>query len=238
MVDDIALSAMRLQDKTCVNRTGSTLRFSHNGLMDIQWIRDGLKKPGKNQRGLASALGVDPSAVNRLLKGTRQLKAAEIEKAQVYFGLADEQPAFSKRPLPDPTRYDLPPLKVLGMAEGGPEGWFLFNGDVIDTIPRPANLAGAKDAYAVYISGTSMEPRYMPGELVHIHPGRPITIGAYVLIQKRSKTTGEPPLAVIKRLVRRSGSKITFSQHNPEKTFEIKADEILSMHRVVGSSEA
>ncbi len=64
-------------------------------------------------------------------------------------------------------------LKVLGMAECGPDGWSLWNGDVIDMVDRPANLRGVPGAYAVYVVGASMEPRYHPGELVHIHPGKP-----------------------------------------------------------------
>lgn len=128
-------------------------------------------------------------------------------------------------------------LRVLGMAEGGPDGWSLWNGDIIEWIDRPANLRGVPDAYAVYISGSSMEPRYHPGELAHIHPHKPVTIGAYVLVQKLSKEPGEPPLAVIKRLAKRSGNRIVLEQFNPPRTFEIKADEIVSIHRVVGSGE-
>ena len=129
-------------------------------------------------------------------------------------------------------------LKVLGMAECGPDGWSLWNGDVIDMIDRPASLAGVPNAYAVYVMGVSMEPRYHPGELVHIHPGKPLTVGAYVLVQRRPKSDGDPPLAVIKRLARRTGSKIVLEQFNPPKTFEIRAADIVSIHRVVGSGEA
>jgi phage repressor protein C with HTH and peptisase S24 domain len=129
-------------------------------------------------------------------------------------------------------------LKVLGMAECGPDGWSLWNGDVIDMIARPANLAGVPGAYAVYVVGASMEPRYHPGELVHIHPGKPLTVGAYVLVQRRPKNDGDPPLAVIKRLARRTGSKIVLEQFNPPRTFEIKNDDVVSIHRVVGSGEA
>jgi phage repressor protein C with HTH and peptisase S24 domain len=129
-------------------------------------------------------------------------------------------------------------LKVLGMAECGPDGWSLWNGDVIDTIDRPTNLAGVPGAYAVYVVGASMEPRYHPGELVHIHPGKPLTVGAYVLVQRRPKNDGDPPLAVIKRLTRRTGNKIVLEQFNPPKTFEIESDDIVSVHRVVGSGEA
>jgi phage repressor protein C with HTH and peptisase S24 domain len=127
-------------------------------------------------------------------------------------------------------------LKVLGMAQCGPDGWSLWNGDVIDMIERPASLNGVPNAYAVYVVGASMEPRYHPGEVVHIHPGRPIDVGAYVLVQRRGKT-GEAPLAVIKRLVKRTGTKITLEQFNPAKVFDIKAADIVSIHRVVGSGE-
>ena len=128
-------------------------------------------------------------------------------------------------------------LKVLGMAECGADGWSLWNGDVIDLIDRPAGLVGVPNAYAVYVVGASMEPRYHPGEVVHVHPGRPVDVGAYVLVQRRGKT-GEAPLAVIKRLTKRTASKITLEQFNPPKIFDIKTGDIVSIHRVVGSGEA
>jgi phage repressor protein C with HTH and peptisase S24 domain len=129
-------------------------------------------------------------------------------------------------------------LKVLGMAECGADGWSLWNGDVIDLIDRPAGLAGVPNAYAVYVVGASMEPRYHPGEVVHIHPGRPVDVGAYVLVQRKPKAAGDTPLAIIKRLAKRTGAKITLEQFNPPRLFDIKAGEIVSIHRVVGSGEA
>ena len=129
-------------------------------------------------------------------------------------------------------------LPVLGMAECGPDGWSLWNGDVIDTIPCPPNLAGAPRAYAVYIVGDSMEPRYYSGELAYIHPGRPVTIGAFVLVQIRPHHDGDTPKAVVKRLIKRTGAKLILEQFNPHKKFEIKTDEIVSIHRVVGSGES
>ena len=128
-------------------------------------------------------------------------------------------------------------VPVLGMAECGPDGWSLWNGDIIDTIPRPMNLVGAPKAYAVYIVGDSMEPRYYSGELAHVHPGKPVTIGAFVLVQMRPDHDGETPKAVVKRLIKRSATKITLEQYNPAKKFDIKTDDIVSIHRVVGSGE-
>jgi phage repressor protein C with HTH and peptisase S24 domain len=129
-------------------------------------------------------------------------------------------------------------LRVLGMAECGPDGWSLWNGEVIEMTSRPPNLAGAALAYAVYVVGDSMEPRYHSGELVYVHPGRPVDVGAYVLVQVRPRHDGDAPRAVVKRLVRRSATKVTLEQFNPKKTIELKSSDILSMHRVVGSGEA
>ena len=129
-------------------------------------------------------------------------------------------------------------LKVLGMAECGADGWSLWNGDVIDMVDRPAALAGVASAYAVYVVGASMEPRYFPGELVMIHPGKPVTPGAFVLVQKKPRHEGDPPLAVIKRLIKRTGSKVTLEQFNPHRNFDIRSEDIVSIHRVVGASEA
>jgi phage repressor protein C with HTH and peptisase S24 domain len=141
--------------------------------------------------------------------------------------------SMTRAPFAPPDR-----LPVLGMAECGPDGWSLWNGDVIDTIPKPSGLAGAPGAYAVYVVGNSMEPRYYPGEVAHIHPGRPVTIGSFVLVQKKPGAPGEPPLAVIKRLARRSATKIVLEQFNPPKTFDLKLEDMVSIHKVVGSGES
>ena len=46
--------------------------------MDIKWIAEQLDRPGYSQAGLARALGKDAAAVNRMLKGERQIKANEL----------------------------------------------------------------------------------------------------------------------------------------------------------------
>lgn len=123
------------------------------------------------------------------------------------------------------------------MAECGPDGWALWNGEVVDYVDRPSNLVGVSKAYAVYVVGDSMEPRYFAGELAFIHPFKPVTIGAFVLMQMVPPHDGEAPRAFLKRLVKRSGDKVTFEQLNPHKIFTLKTSQIQSMHRVVGSGE-
>ena len=128
-------------------------------------------------------------------------------------------------------------IPVLGTAEGGEEGWALWNGDVIDHVPRPPSLLGAPNAYACYVTGTSMEPRYHPGELIYVHPGKPVTIGSYVLVQARPRAEGEPPRAVVKRLAKRLAMKLVLEQYNPPKTIEVQTKDVVSIHRIMGSGE-
>ena len=128
-------------------------------------------------------------------------------------------------------------VPVMGMAEGGEEGWSLWNGDIVDYLQRPPTLSGAPNGYATYVFGTSMEPRYHPGEVIYVHPGKPVTIGSYVLVQVKAKHEGEPPGALVKRLSRRTAQKIVLEQFNPAKTFEIPLKDIVSIHRIVGSGE-
>jgi hypothetical protein len=53
-----------------------------------KWVIDNLEKPGKSQTGLAKALGLHPSAINKVVSGKRQLKSHEVAGAVSYFGEA------------------------------------------------------------------------------------------------------------------------------------------------------
>lgn len=128
-------------------------------------------------------------------------------------------------------------IPVMGVGEGGGEGKSLWNGEIVDYVSRPPALSGAPNGYATYVTGTSMEPRYHPGELIYVHPGKPVTAGAYVLVQLKPPAEGEPPLALIKRLAKKTARGIVLEQFNPPKQFEIPARDVVSVHRIVGSGE-
>mgnify|MGYP002634165865 CR=1 FL=1 len=212
--------------------------------MDLDWIREGLRKPGKTQRGLAEALGVDASAVSRLLNGARQLKAAEIAGIARYLE-ADPPASLAPRPLMTavaaPLAYapsvmhgprDLP---VVGTAVAGEDGMFLMNGQVHDYVERPPSLQGVAGAYAVYVADRSMEPRYFAGETLHVHPGRAVTQGdnVFVVVQLKPDAEGEPPRALVKQFLRRSGSKLLLRQYNPPAELAFDNAEVASVHLII-----
>ncbi len=191
----------------------------------VQHLLSGRNTSSKHLPAIAEALGV---SLDWLIRGGEPLAAAPAR-----FGASGGEAVFTMARGAGPSDR----IPVLGLAECGPDGWSLWNGDVIDTIARPSNLLGAPRAYAVYIVGHSMEPRYFQGELAHIHPGKPVALGDFVLVQMRPEHEGDAPKAVVKRLVKRTGSKLVLEQYNPAKKFELKTTDIVSMHKVVGSGD-
>ncbi|MBI3678031.1 MAG: helix-turn-helix transcriptional regulator [Proteobacteria bacterium] len=204
--------------------------------MDSTWIKNRLKElPEKSQTGLARALGLHPSAVTRMLNDTRQIKASEIPKITAYFGTQDS-PTLHQASEPARAYRSGDSIPVFGTAEGGGDGVVEWNGEVIELVPRPPFLADVKDAYALYVVGESMVPRYNPGELIYVHPKRPVSPGGYGVFQIRVEGH-TAPRALIKQLVRRTSHTIVLAQFNPKKELEIKASSLIAMHRIVGSGE-
>ena len=215
-------------------------------MSELDWIRDGLAQPGKTQRGLAAALGVDPSAISRLLGGERQLRAAELPLVVAYLdaaipsGLAPKTAVAPRAPAtsqaPDAASRDLP---VLGTALGGsadaPDGMFVMNGEIQDYVERPPSLRGVASAYAVYVADTSMVPRYFPGETLHVHPGRAVVRGedTFVVVQLRAASTGEPPRALVKQYLRQTADSLYLRQFNPATELVFPLDRVESLHLII-----
>lgn len=125
-------------------------------------------------------------------------------------------------------------VPVLGTAAGSEigNGAFQLTTDVIDYVRRPAGLAGARDAYALYVEGDSMFPRFEPGDLVFIHPHRKPLPGDYVIIQEPDSNNGEPR-AFIKRLVKITGTTIKVTQFNPASTIDFIIRPGTVVHKVI-----
>jgi phage repressor protein C with HTH and peptisase S24 domain len=124
-------------------------------------------------------------------------------------------------------------VPVVGIAVGGSEGDFAFNGAVIDYVRRPPGIAHTKDVYALYVVGMSMSPRFEEGELVYVAPSRSPSIGDYVVVQMKPEDAGSEPKAFIKRLVRRTADTLHLEQFNPAGMVKLPTAEVASIHRVI-----
>jgi phage repressor protein C with HTH and peptisase S24 domain len=107
----------------------------------------------------------------------------------------------------------------------------------VDHFDRPPSFADAPNGYATVVPGTSMEPRYHPGEIVYVHPDKPVTAGCYVFVQLRTKSADEPDPRLIRRLAKKTRTRIVLQQFNPAKLSDIAVNDVVCMHRIVGSGE-
>ncbi len=127
-------------------------------------------------------------------------------------------------------------LPVFGVAVGGDDAWFEFNGQVHEYVERPAQLESVHNGYALYVLGDSMEPRYLEGEIIYVNPNRPVTAGSFVAVEFKSADEG-PGKGMIKQFVKRTPTKLVLRQLNPEKTLDFAIDAVKHCHRIVQSGE-
>ena len=218
--------------------------------MNTMWFQQALDKAGVSQADLARHLGLAPSAVSRMLKGERQMKLLEAVQTAAFLGVSQEEvlrnagEPSEAPPSTEPPRRGRPPravsalpairqdaLPIRSAARGGSDQEMFLGDGPIGYTPRPANLAGVRDAYAIYMVGDSMEPRYEPGWLLHVNPFKPPTRGRDVVVYKQGQ------VVLIKQFVGWEGDTLVLRQLNPPDTLQIPRAEVREFHLVVGADQ-
>jgi phage repressor protein C with HTH and peptisase S24 domain len=208
--------------------------------MDLKWLAQQLERPGYSQAGLARALGRDAAAVNRLLKGERQIKLAEVPLILDYLqasppggdplapveaavaASASAEGASRGRAQPiqrveaDAGRPDVP---VWASAEAGQDGAMVLVNDPIDYIRRSERMQGVKNPFAFYVIGTSMSPAIEHGDQVVVNPVVPVRPGADCVFLHEDGNGAM--LALVKRLLRQSAEHWRVRQFNPPRDFDL-----------------
>lgn len=123
-------------------------------------------------------------------------------------------------------------IPVYGQAVGGMDGEFVMNGNRLEDVFAPPSLSSVTGAYAVYVAGESMEPRYFDGEIVFVNPMKRVRRGDFVVAQIQAEEHG-PTLAYVKRFVRWNAEELVLAQYNPEKELQFDANQVVSVHLVV-----
>ena len=104
----------------------------------------------------------------------------------------------------------------------------------IRMISRPPALWAAKDAYAIYFHGASMEPRFRQGDIGVVDPRRPPAPGDDVVVQLTDGNGGTDVMTVlVKELVRVTSAEVRLRQFNPAATFAIPRRQVARLHRIV-----
>jgi hypothetical protein len=123
-------------------------------------------------------------------------------------------------------------LPVAGSVRGDGDG-FVFNTTApTEFVERPANLRGVFNAFALYMDGDSMEPRYYAGELLYVNPNRPPTRHCFVAVELMNGH------GLIRQFLRRSESDLVLHQLNPAKDLHVRTAEVKRVCRITGAVEA
>ncbi len=215
-------------------------------------VRAYRRRAGLTLDQLARAIGTTAAQISKLEKGERRLTVDWMARLAPPLGV--DMADLLSGPFPPPSTHSAaagvllpggdaalarPPdasdprdfIPVRSAGRGGTEQEMFLEDGPIDYVRRPPSLAQVRDAYAIYVVGDSMQPRFRPGQILHVNPFKPPQPGSGVVV---TKTGG---VVLIKEYVRHDGHGLHVRQYNPAETLLYPATEIAAVHTVVGLQE-
>ena len=124
-------------------------------------------------------------------------------------------------------------IPLIGLAQAGSDGFFDDGGYPVGGGWDEVNLPeiGDLNAYALEISGASMEPVFRDGDVVIVSPAAPVRRGDRVVVRT---VAGE---VLAKQLSRRSARRVELKSLNPahrDHSYDLR--EVAWIHRIVWAS--
>ena len=197
---------------------------------------------GLSPSGLARKAGLDPTSFNlsKRRTGDGRVRWPSTESlAKVFLATGAKLEDFTAlvmgaRAMPEARPKGRNKIPLIGMAQAGTEGFFDDGGYPAGAGWDEVELPNTTDAnaYALSISGDSMEPVYREGDSIIVSPAAPVRVGDRVVAR-----TAEGAV-MAKLLSRRTASRIELTSLNtayPDLRFAVR--EILWMHRIIWASQ-
>ena len=174
-------------------------------------------------------MNIDAAGVSKMLAGTREIKAREVPTIERYL----DSPADSPEPDVIPAKaveFGPDEVPVYGYAAGTTDDALnLHNGAEIGRVARHPKQAGINKAFAVYVVGESMAPRFKPGQTLYILPGRWPAAGEDVVVELEN---GD---GYVKEYRRRTQKEIICWQYNPGGEWRRLLSQVRAVHSVAGT---
>ncbi len=199
---------------------------------------------GLSASGLARKAGLDPTAFNpskRIGPDGRARWPSTESVAKVLNATGAGVEAFAalvsgQATLPSLARGPRPSRRVplIGLAQAGGEGFFDDAGFPVGGSWDEISLPEISDpnAYALEISGDSMEPVFRDGDVVIVSPASPVRRGDRVVVRTR---LGE---VMAKELKRQSAKRIELASLNPaHPDYSFELPDIAWLHRILWASQ-
>ncbi len=185
--------------------------------------------------GLAKRSGLDPTTFNKSKRITPDGRARwpsteSVAKALQATGTSID--SFVSLITDGAGQVQAVPL--IGFAEAGTGGYFDDGGFPVgkgwDEIAFPA--VNDDNAYALEISGDSMEPTYRDGDVIIVSPAAPVRRGDRVVVKTKK---GEFMVKELKRQTARSVELKSLNASHPERTLAV--DDVLWIARIMWASQ-
>ncbi len=198
---------------------------------------------GLSASGLARRAKLDPTAFNPSKRvgadgrprwpsteSIAKILEATGTEMETFAGLVTGAPTLHAGSRPNPGRR----IPLLGLAQAGSEGFFGDGGYPVgggwDEISTPE--LSDPNAYALEISGDSMEPVFRDGDIIIVSPNSPVRRGDRVVVRTAK---GE---VMAKELLRQSARRIELASLNPaHPNYSFDLSEIAWMHRILWASQ-
>jgi phage repressor protein C with HTH and peptisase S24 domain len=185
--------------------------------------------------GLAKKSGLDPTTFNKSKRITPDGRARwpsteSIAKALAATGASVE----SFVSLIGESNGTAQAVPLIGFAEAGAGGYFDDGGFPVgkgwDEIAFPA--VTDEHAYALEISGESMQPTYRDGDVIIVSPAAPVRRGDRVVVKTKN---GEVMVKELKRQTAKQIELKSLSADHPERTLTL--EDVVWLARVVWASQ-
>ena len=177
---------------------------------------------------LARRCDMEPHTLRRYARGESEPKPELAVKLSEIFGCMPTE-VMGLEPLEVEPLGKIP---LYGPATAG--GW---DGEIamdkaVDHIARPSFVMGQSNAYAVFVVGSAMEPRFNSGEVLYIDPDVPIRQEADVVVQLNQ---GDKLTAVLKRFKFADDDGVKLEQLNPVMPVSFEKSIVTAIHAIQGS---
>ncbi len=193
-------------------------------------------RAGLSASGLAKKAGLDPTTFNKSKRITPDGRArwpstesvakslsATDTSVETFIALISESPRPITQAVP-----------LIGFAEAGSRGYFDDGGFPVgkgwDEIAFPS--VNDEHAYALEISGNSMEPAFRKGDIIVVSPAAPVRRGDRVVVKTKD---GE---VMVKQLARKTAKTIELHSLNPDHPARTLAmSDVLWIARIMWASQ-
>jgi phage repressor protein C with HTH and peptisase S24 domain len=193
-------------------------------------------RSGLSPSGLAKRAGLDPTTFNKSKRITPDGRARWPSTESVAKSLAATQTTVEDfvKLITDASAHVEQAVPLIGFAEAGAGGYFDDGGFPVgkgwDEIPFPA--VEDEHAYALEISGDSMQPAYRDGTVIIVSPSAPIRRGDRVVVRTKE---GEVMAKELKRKTARTLELRSLNSEHPDRV--LSTEDVLWVARIVWASQ-